>query len=200
MDYVIVGLIALAVIGFVAYKHKDKILGAVKKADPTQAISEPAPTMAQPTFTTGINYAYWAQWTRFELETLQFMLHGGQPSGWDWRRHEAARGDPDGRTHTNSGTKIEAQEGRTYKAELVFRGDHGDDLLTLPGRVVVQGATVPVRLTIMHGIQSKGHVYASVDGGHHDPSPHVDLNPGDHLVLLEGEPEAKRVSVVMRPR
>jgi hypothetical protein len=194
-------LIALAVVGFVAFKNKDKLLGLVKKkADAPQPVSQPAVTGASApgAEAPAVDYPYWAQWTRYDLETLQFNLRGGRPAGWDWRKHEAARGDPDGRTHSNSGASIEVQEGRSYKPEIVFKGSYGDDLLLVPGRLVVQGAPGPVRVTWRHGAQSKGRVMASVNGAAHEELTHFDLGAGDSVVHFDGEPEALRIAVGMR--
>jgi hypothetical protein len=206
VDIVIGIVVVLAVVGFIAFKKRDKLMGLLNKPASQAGGSAPGAQAQTGASAPGaqaaeIDYAFWAQWTRYDLETLQFSLRGGMPAGFDWRRYEAARGAPDGSTHTNNGTKIEAQEGRQYEHAARVTGDHGDKLIYLPGTLSVSGASRPLRLSVSHGAQSKGLIYAVVNGGSRmQVSQHLDLDPGDSFVVFEGEPEGKGIAVAVRPR
>jgi len=158
-------------------------------------------TMAPVSTTRGhsIDYKHYAQWNRYDLQTVIFPMSGygnHGPEGWDWKLYEAARGDPDGQTHTISGRKIEPLPPFANPSHIegsgefdIFRGETKTIHCFGPSLAawVFHAPTTSAPGTLMIGDKT----YGAGSGPQNTVIP-----AGTHIVkLLEGPPQGVRFAL-----
>lgn len=130
--------------------------------------------------------------------TLQ-MVYQPLPQGWSWQEWAKVAGAVDPTTHDNRDQKIEEHEARKYvsEASLDIMGFR-EALLTVPGKLKVTSGRAVI-LSYDHGIQSKGAVWATINGANRGNGPDWTLGPGDYSIDFTGEAPAVRIAVKIRP-